>query len=249
MRYSVLVLALSIGCARNPGDPVPQQAPPLARPPVAVRPAPERVEPVKTVPLDVPGDQPVFALRGVKPGARAVGVFLHGFCSHGQGLLQAFEHAAAEAGHFIALQGDLRCGFEPMRAWSGDPVAIDRRIDAALRAYLGAEHRAEVVLGGSSQGVERAVLLARRFPNKYRRLILLSGPKQVSPTGLSQLEGAYFFAGENENVWPSRLSADRFRRAGLRTEFFAIPNAGHSDFGGQGNPLMRKAFPFLDVLG
>jgi len=165
------------------------------------------------------------------------------------GFLQAFEFAAAEAGRFIALQGDVHCGSGPFRAWSGDPVAIDKRIDAALHAYLGMEHSGEVVLGGSSQGVERAVALARRFPNKYRRLILMSGPGEVSPGGLDELKGAYFFAGQNENVWPSRLSTERFRRAGLRAEFQAIPNAGHADFGGQGNPLMRKAFQFLDVLG
>jgi predicted esterase len=248
MRYRLLALALLVGsCAREIHD---DDRPQLRRSepkPVVARPPP--VEPVKTEPLEVPGDQPVFALRGVKPGARAVGVFLHGFCSHGLGLLQAFEYAAAEAGHFIAPQGDLRCGREPMRAWSADPVAIDRRIDAGLRAYLGADYSGEILVGGSSQGVERAVALARRFPNKYRRLVLLSGPAEVSPRGLSGLKGAYFFAGENENVWPSRLSAERFRRAGLPVEFQAIPNAGHSDFGGQGNPLMRKAFQFLDVLG
>ena len=194
--------------------------------------------------LPVPGDQPVFALRGGRKGG-AVGVMLHGWCSHGMGFLQAFQWAAADVGQFIALQGDHHCGSGLMRGWGNDVVALDRRIDAALRAYLGEEPPAELVLVGSSQGVDRAVDLARRFPAKYRWLILASGPQAIPARGLSQLAGAYLFVGQYEGRGPMHASRDAWGRAGVRAELKVIPGGGHSDFHGQGDALMKAAFYFL----
>jgi len=196
--------------------------------------------------LPVPGDQPVFVLRGGREDG-AVGVVLHGWCSHGMGFLQAFAFAAAEVGQFIALQGDHHCGSGPMRGWTNDVVGLNRRIDAALRAYLGHDPPAEVLLVGSSQGVERAVDLARRFPGKYRRLVLGSGPHEVTAAGLSQLSGAYFLVGEHEGHGVARRSQAALSRAGVRAELKIIEHAGHSDFQGQGNPLLKDAFDFLGV--
>lgn len=186
----------------------------------------------------------MFALRGGRQGG-AVGVMLHGWCSHGMGFLQAFQCAAADVGQFLALQGDHHCGSGPMRGWGNDVVVLDRRIDAALRTYLGEEPPAELVLVGSSQGVERAVDLARRFPRKYRWLILASGPHAIPATGLGQLAGAYFFVGQHEGRGPMQASREAWVRAGLRAELKVIPGGGHADFHGQGDPLMKAAFSFL----
>jgi pimeloyl-ACP methyl ester carboxylesterase len=240
------VLALALGaCSATERD----GGPPLPRAPTAEQrtaPAPAaQVRRVVVERLDVPGDQPVFALRGSAPEGRAVGVFLHGHCGHGLGYLQAFQFAAADVGRFIALQGDVRCGSGALRAWSGDPVALDRRIDRALRTYLGHEPPPELVLGGSSAGTSSALALSRRFPGKYRRLVLNSAFRELSPSGLQRGVRAYFFAGEDEDWWPTRLSAERWRAAGLQVELRLIPNAGHSDFAGEGNSLMREAFSFV----
>jgi pimeloyl-ACP methyl ester carboxylesterase len=198
--------------------------------------------------LDVPGDQPVFVLRGGRE-AGVVGVVLHGWCSHGMGFLQAFQWAAADVGRFIALQGDHRCGNGPMRGWSSDVVGLDRRIDSALRSYLGREPPSEIVLVGSSQGAERAVALARRYPAKYRSLILSSGPGEVSPAGLQRLRGAYFFVGQYEGYLAPQRSRDALRRAGVASELQVIEGAGHADFRGQGDPLLKQAFGFLGISG
>jgi pimeloyl-ACP methyl ester carboxylesterase len=174
-------------------------------------------------------------------------VVLHGWCSHGMGFLQAFQWAAADVGRFIALQGDHHCGSGPMRGWGGDTDALDRRIRAALRAYLGAEPPAEIVIIGSSQGAERAVALARRFPQRYRHLVLASGANNLTANGLEQLAGAYFFVGQYEALWPMKQSRDALQRAGIPARVQVVQGGGHADFKGQGDPLLRDAFAFLGM--
>jgi pimeloyl-ACP methyl ester carboxylesterase len=246
--WLVFLLALSVACNRSEA---PREREP-ARRPLAAAAAPaasahEPSGPVVVTTLEIPGDQPVFALQGGRRDSGVVGVVLHGWCSHGMGVLQAFQFAAAEVGRFIALQGDHHCGAGPMRGWSGDVAALDARIDSALRSYLGGPAPAEIVVVGSSQGAERAVALARRYPDKYTRLILMSGPKPIEPGRLKGLKGAYFFVGQHEQRQPMAESARRFQAAGLRAKLQVIPGAGHADFHGAGDPLSREAFRFLGL--
>jgi predicted esterase len=243
---ALLVVALSLGCReRTFSRPTSFRVAPAR----SVPSAPESAPSVRNVFVDtqeVPQDQPVFALRGGRPDG-AVGVVLHGWCSHGMGFLQAFQWSAAEGGRFIALQGDHRCGSGPLRGWSPDVVALDRRIDAALRVYLEREPPTELVLIGSSQGVELAVGLARRFPQKYRRLVLASGPSPIGAGGLQQLSGAFLLSGQYEGSAAMRKSRDALRRAGIPAELRVVSGAGHADFHGQGDPLLREAFVFLNL--
>src|SRR5512147_1798521 len=187
---------------------------------------------VETMPMS--GDLPVFVLRGAT-GHEAVGVVLHGYCGHGLGVLQEFQFAAAKAGPFISLQGDRPCGNGALRAWSLDVAATNRRIDAALSSYLGTAPPAEVVLFGSSQGAVLAMGLARRYPEKYRRLILMGVFKADTAPGLGQLDNAHFLVGQYENPWPSRLTAQQLRRVGVKTGLSTVAGAGHSAFRGDGN--------------
>jgi len=219
----------------TPASPLPALSPPESKPYVFVE------------PLPVPGDQPIFVLRGADPRKKAVGVVLHGWCGHGLGVLQAFAHPAADAGQFLALQGDHQCGNGPLRGWTNDTDGLDRRIDAAFRQYRGGEPPSEVVLMGASQGVERAIALARRFPAKYKRLILLSGPSAQPAAGLRGLAGAFFLVGQNENQWPTREMAARWKAAGIPVRLRIVAHAGHADFGADADPLMREAFRFLGV--
>ena len=196
--------------------------------------------PVVVKPLEVQGDLPVFALQSGRVGG-VVGVVLHGHCGHGLGFLQAFQFGAAEAGQFVALQGDRPC-HGALRSWSLDVVATDRRIDAALRTYLGGTLPETVVLIGSSQGVKLAVALAQRFPKKYTRIVALGAFEQYRATGLSGLKSAHFFVGEHENPWPTRGTQQHWSQAGINVGFTVIEGAGHSDWHGRGNPLISRVF-------
>ena len=197
--------------------------------------------PVWVEPMPVTQDIPAFVLRGSR-GGETVGVVLHGYCGHGLGVLQAFQFAAAETGPFIALQGDRPCGSSALRAWSGNIEATDRRIDAALKTYLGDRTPGQILLGGSSQGADIAIRLARRFPEKYRFLFLMGVYKADTARGLKQVERAHFLVGQYENPWPTLLTAQRWRAAGLEVGFTTIAGAGHSDFHGLGNPMMLLIF-------
>ena len=218
---------------------------PTPQPQPEPQPQPARYVFVDTLP--VAGDQPIFVLRGSDPQAKGIGVVLHGWCGHGMGVLQAFASAAADSGRFLALQGDHHCGNGPLRGWSNDTDALDRRIDAALRQYLGGEPPAEVALMGVSQGVERAIALARRFPHRYKRLILLSGPSAQPAAGLSGVAAAFFLVGQNENQRATREMAARWKAAGIPVQLRIVAHAGHADFGADADPLMREGLRFLGV--
>jgi hypothetical protein len=43
------------------------------------------------------------------------------------------------------------------------------------------------------------------------------------------------------------MFAAALRRAGIRSELRVIDSAGHADFHGQGDPLLKRAFAFLGV--
>jgi pimeloyl-ACP methyl ester carboxylesterase len=101
---------------------------------------------------------------------------------------------------------------------------------------------------GFSQGATRAVDLARRFPAKYPWIVLVSGPSVVSPQGLGKLRGAYLFVGQHESQAAMRGSQARLSRAGLHADLRIVQGAGHADYHGQGDPLMKQAFEFLGVL-
>lgn len=233
-------LSLSCSSSNERPQPIPQDARPTSPTPAPT--VPKAAEPVVVDPLTVVNDIPVFILRGAT-GKATVGVVLHGHCSHGQGFLQAFQFAAAAAGPFIALQGDLPCGKGVFRSWSSDVRATDRRIGAALTQYLGTTQLpAEILLFGSSQGANVALALARRFPEKYTRLVLMGVYQSSSASGLQRLRDVHFVVGQDENPWPSRTTAQHLRAAGVRTGFTRILGAGHADFHGQGDRLMSQIF-------
>ncbi len=214
--------------------------------PPPVKPKPKPREQVVVESLAIDGDMPVFALKGGRRDG-IVGVVLHGHCGHGLGFLQAFQFGAAAAGQFISVQGDRRCGTGALRAWSADTALTHQRIETALQRYIG-KMPDEVLLVGSSQGAQVAFALARQFPDTYTRLVLLGTFKENKARGLSHLKSVHFFVGEHENPWPSRLSANNLERAGVNAGVTIIEGAGHSDWHGRGNSLIRELFRDWQLL-
>jgi pimeloyl-ACP methyl ester carboxylesterase len=212
------------------------------RPPPSPPSRPSPPSPVFVETVAVPGDLPVFAVRGAR-GATPI-AFLHGMCSHGLGYLQSFQYAAAERGPAIALQGDLPCGAGPESRWTFDVEEIDRRIVAAFEATGIDVTAKEIVLIGYSEGASRAEAIAARWPERYSRVVLIGAPRTPSAKKLAGVRAAVMMAGERDNHGVMREGDKALRAARIPSTFILIPGARHGELG-DGEKVMGEAFAWL----
>lgn len=200
--------------------------------------------PVRIEALDDSATTPTFVMRG---GPRGPGrlVFLHGMCSHGLGYAQSFQWSAAQKGTLVAPQGDVPCNEKTLAKWSQDIDGIDTRIVGAYRALGEAGLVDDIAVIGYSQGASRAEALARRFPERYTRLVLIGAPEVPNPVGLSGVRAAVMMAGERDNQEVMKDGAAAFRGAGIRTIFQSIPEARHGEMGPHPEETMGRALEWL----
>lgn len=165
----IAALALPLG-SRECGTGQARNAPAVV---ASVAPRAPAVDPVRIETL-AGSTPPIFVLRGGPVGPEKL-VFLHGMCGHGLGYAQSFEHSAARRGMLIAPQADVPCGSGPFARWSKDIAALDQRITTAFRELGYAEPIEDIVVIGYSQGATRAEALAREYPTRYTRLVLMGG--------------------------------------------------------------------------
>jgi predicted esterase len=195
-------------------------------------------------PLDATAALPTFVMRG-EPHGPAKLVFIHGMCGHALGYAQSFQWSASKYGVLIAPQGDVPCSpGSPWAKWSLDTAALDERIVAAFRALGSAEPELDIALIGYSQGASRAEALARRWPKRYTRLILIAGPTKVSPYGLA-VDSALMMAGTLDRQDLMQASAKAFLAAGRRARYMALPNARHGAMGDTPEQTMGAALAWL----
>jgi predicted esterase len=203
-----------------------------------------RAGPIRMETLDHTARPPTFVMRG-EPRGEARIVFLHGMCGHGLGYAQAFQFSAARKGTLIAPQGDVLCGKGPWAKWSKDLDALDARIESTFRA-LGLNGPLEdVLVVGYSQGATRAEALARKWPERYSRLILMGAPQAASPRGLEHLRGAVLMAGELDRKDLMQAGTQSLKRAGIPASFRVIPEARHGAMGPEPEKTMGEALDWL----
>ena len=187
---------------------------------------------------------PTFVLRGEPHGPGKM-VFIHGMCGHALGYAQSFQWSAAKHGVLVAPQGDVPCSpGSPWAKWSLDTVALDTRILSAFRALGSAEPITDIALIGYSQGASRAEALARRWPERYTRLILIAGPSKVSAHGL-KVHSALMMAGTLDRQDLMQASARAFTAAGRRARYMPLPNARHGAMGDTPEQTMGAALAWL----
>jgi pimeloyl-ACP methyl ester carboxylesterase len=194
-------------------------------------------------PLEPAADPPTWVLRGGVRGSKKM-VFLHGMCGHGLGYAQAFQFSAAEWGTLVAPQGDVRCGAGPWAKWSGKIEQLDERIQRAFLALGQAAPIKDVAIMGYSQGATRAEQLARRFPERYTRLISMAAPQTPSARGLS-LHSAVMMAGERDRQDLMRAGSRALLAAGIPTTYMTIPEATHGAMGPVPERTMGAALTWL----
>jgi len=197
---------------------------------------------LRVEPLD-DATPPMFVLRGEPRGPGKL-VFIHGICGHGLGYAQSFARSAAQHGTLIAPQGDRACDGTPLAKWSLDTAALDARIVSAFRALGFADPIEDVTAIGYSQGANRAEALARKWPARYTRLVLMAGPTKVSPYGLG-IRSAVMMAGTLDRQDIMQASSKAFLAAGRRARYLPLPNARHGAMGDNPEATMGSALDWL----
>jgi predicted esterase len=264
---SALALGVaSVTCAApRPGPALPAGSLPApAAPPARARPAaaepPREPDVVAAEParfaaglptnVRVPGDRSVEVAFGAI-GDRRVIVYLHGVCGRIEAF-RAWERAAVEHGTVVALRGDEPCEGTGRFRWGPDVAHIDARVRAAVRAVAVARGEplddAAVTVIGYSQGSLRAAALARRFPDRYRRVVLAAAPTTPSPAGLSGARTALVAGGLDRRQHLFEASR-AFRAAGIAASYFELPGARHGEYGPDGERAMGEVLAWLDGDG
>jgi pimeloyl-ACP methyl ester carboxylesterase len=239
---AVLLLALAASALGGPCSRKESSAPKAARAPVASasNSAGEgslRIEALEGF------DPPMFVLRGRPRGSEKL-VFLHGMCGEALGYAQSFQGSAAKQGTLIAPQGDVPCDGSGAR-WSRDIGALDARITAAFSALGHAVPATDLIVIGYSQGATRAESLAREFPERYTRLVLMGGPYAANARGLHTLRGAVALAGDRDRLDLMQASARTLKAAGVPATFLLIPDAPHGSMGSRPEETMAEVFAWL----
>jgi hypothetical protein len=192
----------------------------------------------------VEGDLPAYVVRPAARTRVARAVFLTGSCTHPLAYVKAFQRAAAEHGGLVALQGDLACR-DGSRRWSADAVLTSARIDAALQA-AGVESASDVTIIGYSQGAERAEWLARRFPAKYTRFVLMAGPVVPGAARFSGAHAIVTLAGYGDVRENMADGAKRLRRASIPALYMELPGIQHGELSPAVDAVVARAFDWLD---
>lgn len=193
--------------------------------------------------LDAEASPPTFVMRG-GPRGHAHFVFLHGMCGHGLGYAQAFQFSAASKGTLIAPQGDVSCG-GVWAKWSANTEALDARIVAAFGQLGERGPLNDVVVMGMSQGATRAAALARKYPERYTRLVAMAGPTAIAPGDLRGLRAAVLMAGERDRQDLMRASQRALAASGVPATFMLIPQATHGAMGPEPEKTMAQALAWL----
>jgi pimeloyl-ACP methyl ester carboxylesterase len=199
--------------------------------------------PVRMEPLSPQENPPTFVLRGGPAGPARL-VFLHGMCGHALGYAQAFQFSAAKKGKLVAPQGDKPCQ-GPWASWSGDLEALDARIVGAFRSLGETDPIDDIVVIGYSQGAMRAEDLARRWPERYTRLVLIASPRISSPRGFAGVRSTVMMAGERDRQDLMKQSARVLAKAGIPSTFMVIPQATHGAMGPTPEKTMGDALDWL----
>lgn len=233
------------GCRKDHSDPTTGVTTGGSASSVASVGRPPRPIGVETVPIA--GDLPAFVFRGTPVAGRPM-VFLSGVCTHPVGYVQSFQGTAAAHGDVVTIQGDVSCGGNgALRQWSADLDAMDRRIEAALRASgLAVEAPLGVTVIGYSQGAERAERLVARWPARYSSAVFIASPIVPSPRDLAKASAVVLMAGTLESQANMRSAVGPLTRAGIPATFIELPGARHGQLGPEPSGPMGRALDFLD---
>lgn len=202
-----------------------------------------------TLPVEVPvtGDKTVLVAHG-KRDNRQVIVYLHGLCGDVT-KYRAFAAASVHYGTVIALRGDDKCD-EPGRfKWGSGVDQTHVRILSAVSAVSAVRpvplDPRPITLVGYSQGSARAEALVNMFPGRYKRAVLVAGPREHNPKSFQDALGIAIVAGEKDLKTHLSESAAKAQKAGVRAKYFELPGARHGEYGPEAVKVMGEALAWV----
>jgi predicted esterase len=159
-------------------------------------------------------------------------VYLHGLCGDPLAF-RAFVESAVHYGTVISLLGEVPCSGSGGRfSWGLDYASMDRRIRAAIAAVSGARGEGldpeQLVTIGYSQGAARVAWLARLYPQRYRKVVLIGTPTEPRVPRGARLA---VVAGEREPRQHMREGVEALQAKGVEVLYRELPGARHGEYG------------------
>lgn len=241
-------LAVLSGCAPAPAAKV-RRATAMMQRPLVRRPVEHAVQrpveppPARVFSLAVPGDRPAMVVDGHEANAPKI-VFLPGMCSNAAGYLGTFPEAARAAGGVLALDGDEPCpGVRNFYTFSWDAEKQRRRIEAAL-ARAGTASDAPITLIGYSQGAVFAEKLAAKYPERFRKIVLIGAPTDPSARHFAASEAFVAMSCTLDVRARMKKAAQEVAASGVPATYVEMPGCAHGAVG-DGEAKFAEVFAFL----
>lgn len=243
---SLVSLAVFSGCAAKAPEKA-HRAPPLpALQMPAVQLAVPPPAPASVHALTVPGDLPAMVVDGA--GAAPKIVFLPGMCSNAAGYLWTFPEAARAAGGVLAIDGDEPCpGVKNFHTFSWDAEKQHRRIEAAL-ARAGTANDAPITLIGYSQGAVFAEKVAAKYPERFRKIVLIGAPLDPVASHFAASEAFVTMSCALDVRARMKKAAQEVGARGVPATYVEMPGCAHGAVG-DGEAKFAEVFAFLRQAG
>jgi len=218
----------------------------VSRPDASAAPAAPKA-PAAVVRVRVPGDRPAAVVKG-PAGTAPSAVFLPGVCSNAGAYLHSFPEAAHSHGGIVAIDGELPCAGSPgFRTFARNIPAQHARIEAALAAAGATAVPANgLTLIGYSQGASIAEDLARKYPERYARVVLIGSPADPSVARLKSARAVATMSCELDVPPRMRGAAKQLLAAGVPAAYFEMPACTHGLIS-EGERVFDEVFDWLEV--
>lgn len=175
-------------------------------------------------------------------------VFLPGICSNAYAYLLSFPEAARKHGGVIALEGDALCGATDsgFRSLSPDPERQHARISAALAAAgTTTIPREGITLVGYSLGATIAESLARRYPDRYARIIVIGEPRDPAAPNYRESRAVITMSCSLDVSLRMKQGAAAIARSGVPANYLEMPGCTHGHIT-DGERIFDEAFSWLN---
>jgi hypothetical protein len=210
----------------------------------AADPAPPETAAVERI--EVPGDEMASFVRA-SDGAPPRVVFLAGICTIGYAYLYDFPEAARAHGGVITLEGDQPCPSDKAyRSFSSDADKQEQRIEAAITAMTGAYAVPEggFTLVGYSRGATIAERMAKKWPERYPRIVLIGSPSEPALDLLNSARAVVTMSCSKDVPWRMKGALPGLKRRGIPAEYFEMPDCTHGLIA-DGERVFGEAFDWL----